>query len=59
MAEWLLQVMEEVNRQYEELPEWKRTSAEQLLNFSSDESEDQESTSRYSEGTELGQALKC
>jgi hypothetical protein len=31
--------MEEVEREYEELPEWKKTSAEQFLQFSSDDEE--------------------
>jgi hypothetical protein len=30
MAEWLRNVVEEVNRQFNDLPEWKKTDAEDL-----------------------------
>lgn len=39
MAEWLERVMEEVEREYSELPEWKKSSAQQFLSFSSDQPE--------------------
>jgi hypothetical protein len=35
MAEWLKKVMEEADRQFEELPPWKKASAEQFLRTSS------------------------
>jgi len=35
MAEWLKRVMEEADRQFEELPAWKKASAEQFLRTSS------------------------
>ena len=39
MAEWLKTVIDEVDRQFEELPPWKKTSAEQFLSFSPAEDE--------------------
>jgi hypothetical protein len=39
MAEWLKKVIDEVNRQFEELPDWKKTSAEQFLSSSPTEDE--------------------
>jgi hypothetical protein len=39
MADWLRRVIDEVDRQFEELPEWKRTSTEQFLSFSQTENE--------------------
>jgi hypothetical protein len=42
MAEWLKKVIDEVNRQFEELPDWKKTSAEQFL--SSPPTEDERSS---------------
>jgi hypothetical protein len=38
MAEWLQRVVEEVDRQFQELPEWKRnTEQANCSKFSSDE----------------------
>ena len=34
MAEWLKKVIDEVDRQFEEFPAWKKTSAEQFLSTS-------------------------
>lgn len=39
MAEWLKKVIDEVNRQFEELPDWKKPSAEQFLSSSPTEDE--------------------
>jgi hypothetical protein len=36
MADWLKKVVEETNRQFEELPEWKK-AAEQTTNCSTQE----------------------
>lgn len=44
MAEWLKRVMEEADRQFEQLPEWKKASAEQFLRTSSVNSEERVST---------------
>lgn len=34
MAEWLKRVLDEADRQFEELPEWKKASADQFLRTS-------------------------
>ncbi len=34
MAEWLKQVIEDVDKRFEELPEWKQAAAEQFLKTS-------------------------
>ncbi len=39
MAEWLKEVIETVNREFDELPDWKKTSNEETNRFSSDEDE--------------------
>jgi hypothetical protein len=39
MAEWLKRVIDEVDKQFEDLPEWKKASAEQFLSFSPKEEE--------------------
>jgi hypothetical protein len=31
MTEWLKRVLDEADRQFEELPEWKKASADQFL----------------------------
>jgi hypothetical protein len=31
MAEWLKRVLEEADRQFEQLPEWKKAGSEQFL----------------------------
>ncbi len=46
MAEWLKRVMEEADRQFEQLPEWKKASAEQFLCTSKCEEERSSSTIR-------------
>lgn len=47
MAEWLKRVMEEADRQFELLPEWKKASADQFLRTSA--SEDERSTTTIRE----------
>jgi hypothetical protein len=37
MAEWLKRVVEEVDRQFEELPEWKKTASLEAFKCSTDE----------------------
>ena len=49
MTDWLVRVLEEVDRQYEELPEWKKSSAERLLNFSSNEDSEDAKRQAYGE----------
>ena len=39
MAEWLREVIETVNREFDELPEWKKYSADEASKGSSDEYE--------------------
>lgn len=34
MTEWLKRVLDEADRQFEELPEWKKASADQFLRTS-------------------------
>ena len=34
MAEWVKQIIEEVDKQFDDLPEWKRAAAEQFLKSS-------------------------
>jgi hypothetical protein len=46
MAEWLKKVMEEAERQFNELPEWKRVSAEHAFNSSPKQDEHTSSTIR-------------
>jgi hypothetical protein len=40
MAEWLEKMIETVNREYQELPEWKRTTGDETRRCSSDEDEE-------------------
>jgi hypothetical protein len=46
MAEWLKRVMEEADRQFEQLPEWKKASAEQFLRTSTNDEVRSSSTIR-------------
>jgi hypothetical protein len=46
MAEWLKKVMEEADRQFNELPEWKRGSADQCVNSLPNQDERSSSTIR-------------
>ena len=46
MAEWLKRVMEEADRQFNELPEWKRGAAEQIHNSSPRQEERSSTTIR-------------
>ena len=46
MAEWLKRVMEEADREFERLPEWKKASAEQFLSTSQNENQKQATTVR-------------
>jgi hypothetical protein len=40
MAEWLEKMIETVNREYQELPEWKRTTGDETCRCSSDEDDE-------------------
>jgi hypothetical protein len=46
MAEWLKRVMEEADRQFEQLPEWKKASAELFLRNSTCDEERSSTTIR-------------
>jgi hypothetical protein len=46
MAEWLKRVMEEADRQFEQLPDWKKASAEQFLRTSASDDGRSSSTIR-------------
>jgi hypothetical protein len=46
MAEWLKRVMEEADRQFNELPEWKKTSADQFLDETGGDDERSSTTIR-------------
>jgi hypothetical protein len=37
MAEWLKRVVDEVDRQFDELPEWKKASSNDVFKCSTDE----------------------
>jgi hypothetical protein len=37
MAEWLKRVVDEVDRQFEELPEWKKVASRDVFKCSSDD----------------------
>ena len=39
MAEWLKEVIETVNREFDQLPDWKKTSDDERSRCSSDEEE--------------------
>jgi hypothetical protein len=46
MADWLKRVIDDVDRQFEALPEWRKSSAEQFLSFSSTNQEELSSSIR-------------
>jgi hypothetical protein len=46
MTEWLKRVLDEADRQFEELPEWKKASADQFLRTSENDEERSSSTFR-------------
>jgi hypothetical protein len=46
MAEWLKRAMEEADREFERLPEWKKAAAEDFLSSSRNENQKENITVR-------------